>query len=222
MGHVLCDLSFGTGRFGHVLTVRAIAEAQELVADLEDAAGWAGEQAAAGGVVGLAAAAHGVDLGEVDEHVGVGVGVGLVVAGPYAALAEQGRGAAGEGRDAAVLTVDHQAGEAGVEREAEHSLASRGDAAVGVDGAEAVEQGLGGLQGGGRRGLEPGEAGRVGDGEGVEVEEGGAEVGAGDLGGRELGSAVVVGLAVEAEAAARVGCVRRDRPAGSPRPGRSC
>jgi hypothetical protein len=189
----------------HVSGGRSFAEAQELVADLEDAAGGAGEEAAAGGVVVAAAAAQAVDLGEVDDHVGVGVGVGLMVAGPDAALAEQGRGAAGEGWHAAVLALDEQAAEARVDGEAEHAAALRGELAVRIDGAEAAQEGLGGLQRGGRRSFEPGEGGGVGDGEGVEIEECGAEVGAGDLGGRELGAAVVVGLAVEAEAATRAG-----------------
>ena len=36
LGHVLCDLALGTGAFGHVVGVRSVDEAQELVADLGD------------------------------------------------------------------------------------------------------------------------------------------------------------------------------------------
>jgi hypothetical protein len=63
-----------------------------------------------------------------------------MVAGPDAALAEQGRGAAGEGRDAAVLALGEQAAEARVDGEAEHAAAERGESAGVVDGAEAVRR----------------------------------------------------------------------------------
>jgi hypothetical protein len=100
--------------------------------DLAHAVGRAGEQAAARGVVVAVALAHAGEVGEVDEHVGVGVGVGEVVVRADAALAEQGRGAAREVGDAAGLAVDDEPREARVQREAEHAAAERGELAVRV------------------------------------------------------------------------------------------
>src|SRR5690606_29581182 len=119
--------------------------------------------------------------------------------GPDVPLPEQGCDETRFFGDASRLAFDDDPREPRMDRESEHALTERSEAAVASDGPEIGEQALGGFQ---RRGLgrrEPGQAGDVTDAGRLQEQERLHQVETFDLRGFAFGARVEIAARVEAD-----------------------